>query len=53
RDANNDFKELLKEKDISEDESHQAEDNVQKYTNKYVTSVDEVIAIKEKELMEI
>jgi len=53
RDANSDFKDLLKEKDISEDESHQAEDSVQKHTDKFVASVDEVIAIKEKELMEI
>jgi len=53
RDANSDFKELLKEKEISEDESRQAEDNVQKLTDKYVASVDEVIAVKEKELMEI
>ena len=53
RDANNDFKDLLKEKEISEDECHQAEDGVQKHTDKYVTSVDEVIAVKEKELMEV
>ena len=53
RDANSDFKDLLKEKEISEDESHQAEDSIQKHTDKYVASVDEVIAVKEKELMEI
>ncbi len=53
RDANSDFKDLLKEKEISEDESRQAEDNIQKYTDKFVASVDEVIAVKEKELMEI
>ncbi len=53
RDANSDFKELLKEKEISEDESRQAEDTIQKHTDKSVTSVDEVIAVKEKELMEI
>jgi len=53
RDANSDFKELLKAKDISEDECHDAEDSVQKHTDKYVASVDEVIATKEKELMEI
>ena len=53
RDANGDFKSLLKDKDISEDESRQAEDTVQKFTDKFVTSVDEVIAVKEKELMEI
>lgn len=53
RDANSDFKDLLKEKDISEDESHNAEDDVQKLTDKFVANVDEVIAVKEKELMEI
>lgn len=53
RDANSDFKDLLKEKEVSEDESRQGEDSVQKITDKYVTSVDEVIATKEKELMEI
>ncbi len=53
RDANSDFKDLLKEKEVSEDESRQGEDSVQKITDKYVASVDEVIAIKEKELMEI
>lgn len=53
RDANSDFKDLLKEKEISEDESRQAEDNVQKITDKHVASVDEVITVKEKELMEI
>jgi len=53
RDANSDFKDLLKEKEISEDESRQAEDTIQKHTDKYVKSVDEVIAVKEKELMEI
>lgn len=53
RDANSDFKDLLKEKEISEDECRQAEDGIQKITDKYVASVDEVIAVKEKELMEI
>ncbi|MCG6938557.1 MAG: ribosome recycling factor [Gammaproteobacteria bacterium] len=53
RDANSDFKELLKEKEISEDECRQAEDAIQKHTDKYVAKVDEVIAVKEKELMEI
>ena len=53
RDANSDFKELLKEKEISEDESRQAEDEVQQHTDKFVASVDEVIAVKEKELMEV
>lgn len=53
RDANSDFKDLLKEKEISEDECRQSEDSVQKHTDKYVAMVDEVIAGKEKELMEV
>ena len=53
RDANGDFKDLLKEKEISEDESRDGEDSIQKLTDKFVTSVDEVVAVKEKELMEI
>ena len=53
RDANSDFKELLKEKEVSEDECHQAEDKVQKLTDTYVAKVDETLANKEKELMEV
>ena len=53
RDANSDFKSLLKEKEISEDEHHQAEDSVQKITDVYVKQVDEVLVKKEAELMEI
>ena len=53
RDANSDFKDLLKEKEISEDLSHQAEDSVQKLTDKFVAEVDKVMAVKETELMEI
>lgn len=53
RDANNDFKELLKEKEISEDEERKAQEMIQKLTDKYVSEVDSVLANKEKELMEI
>lgn len=53
RDANSDFKDLLKEKEITEDEARNAEDDVQKLTDKYVAQVDEVLAAKEKELMEV
>lgn len=53
RDANSDFKDLLKEKEISEDECRQAEDNIQKLTDKYIASIDEVLAKKETELMEV
>ncbi len=53
RDANSDFKELLKEKDISEDECRQAEDGIQKLTDTYVAKIDAVLAAKESELMEV
>lgn len=53
RDANSDFKALLKDKEISEDEHRQAEDEIQKITDSFIKQVDEVLADKEKELMEI
>ena len=53
RDANGDFKDLLKEKEISEDESRQAEEKIQKLTDAYIAKVDEALAAKEKELMEV
>lgn len=53
RDANNDFRELLKEKEISEDDARRAEDEIQKITDQFVEQVDKVLAVKEAELMEI
>lgn len=53
RDANGDFKSLLKDKDITEDDCRRAEDEVQKLTDKYVAEVDSVLAKKEEELMAI
>ncbi len=53
RDANEKFKKLEKSHDISEDEMHTKQDEVQKLTDKYIERVDEVIAAKEKEVMEI
>lgn len=53
RDANSDIKTLQKDKEISEDEQRQAEDEIQKITDTYVKQVDDVLAGKEKELMEI
>jgi len=53
RDANSDLKSMLKDKEISEDECHQAEEKVQKITDRYVKNVDDVLLVKEKELMEI
>ena len=53
RDANADLKELVKEKEISEDDEHGALDVVQKLTDKHIQQIEEVLAAKEKELMEI
>lgn len=53
RDVLSDIKSLLKDKEITEDEDHQAHDDVQKITDKYVKQVDEALVVKEKDLMEI
>ena len=53
RDANGDLKDLLKEKEISEDDGRRGEDEVQKLTDKFVTEVDSLLEAKEKDLMEI
>ena len=53
RDAISDIKDLQKEKMIGEDEEHRAEDEIQAITDKHVAEIDEVLAEKESELMEI
>jgi len=53
RDALSDIKDLLKEKMIGEDEEHRAHDEVQLITDKHIALIDEVLATKESELMEI
>nr|WP_282446968.1 MULTISPECIES: ribosome recycling factor [unclassified Pseudoalteromonas] len=53
RDANGDVKSLLKDKDISEDEARQAEDTIQKLTDKFIKEMDAQLTAKEAELMEI
>ncbi|MGB5166627.1 MAG: ribosome recycling factor [Woeseiaceae bacterium] len=53
RDAISDIKDLMKEKMIGEDDERRAEDEIQVITDKYVAQVDQVLAEKEAELMEI
>ena len=53
RDVMHELKDLLKEKLVSEDDDHRAQDEVQKLTDKYVAEVDQVLAEKEKELMQV
>ncbi|OUR62419.1 ribosome recycling factor [Bermanella sp. 47_1433_sub80_T6] len=53
RDANSDLKELLKEKEISEDEERKAQDLIQKLTDKMVSDVEALLVQKEKDLMKV
>lgn len=53
RDANSDLKDLLKEKDISEDEERKAQDQVQKLTDEAIKGMEVVLNEKEEELMAI
>lgn len=53
RDANSQLKDLVKDKSISEDDERRAADVIQKLTDKYIAEVDAVLAVKEKDLMEI
>lgn len=53
RDANQQLKDAVKEKEISEDDERRGQDAVQKTTDKYVAEVDKLLADKEHELMQI
>ena len=53
RDVLSDIKELQKEKEITEDDERRAQDDVQKITDRYIANIDEALAVKEKDLMEI
>ena len=53
RDANAEIKEALKEKLISEDEAHGAEEKIQKLTDQYVKEVEKLLEAKEADLMSI
>ncbi len=53
RDANAHIKELLKDKDISEDEQRRAEDKIQKLTDKYIAAVETSFSAKETDLLAI
>jgi ribosome recycling factor len=53
RDALSDAKELLKEKMITQDDMHGAEEDVQKITDEHVAKIDGILVAKEAELMEV
>jgi len=53
RDIMGDIKEMLKEKLVSQDEERRAEVEVQKLTDKHVADIDQLLAAKEKEVMQV
>jgi ribosome recycling factor len=53
RDTNEELKKLEKEKHISEDIVKKSQEDIQKLTDSYIVKVDEVLANKEKEIMEV
>jgi ribosome recycling factor len=53
RDANQSVKDLLKDKQITEDEERRSEDDIQKLTDNAIKDVDDVVRAKEQELMAV
>ena len=53
RDANEKLKALKKENQISEDELYGFQHEVQELTDRYIVKADEILTVKEKEIMEI
>jgi ribosome recycling factor len=53
RDAIHQLKEMLKKKEVSEDDERRAQDDVQKLTDRFVGDIDKLVAEKEKELMTV
>ena len=53
REANDELKDLLKKKEIAEDEEKKFEKNIQNYTDEHIKTIDDRVAIKEKDIMTI
>ena len=53
RDANHHLKELVKKKDISEDDERRAEEKIQRLTDDNIARIEKVLAAKEKDLLEV
>jgi ribosome recycling factor len=53
RDVMTDVKDMLKEKMISQDDERRAETEIQKLTDKHVADIDQLLASKEKEIMQV
>ena len=53
RDAIADIRELMKEKEVAEDDARRAEEDIQKLTDRHIGDVDKTLAEKESDLMEV
>jgi ribosome recycling factor len=53
REANDHIKRAEKNHEVSEDDSKHAHDRIQKMTDAYIKKIDETLAVKEKEIMEV
>ena len=53
RDANHHLKDLLKEKEVSEDDERRAQEEIQKLTDKFIAEIDKLLAAKETDLMAV
>ena len=53
RDANDKIKKLEKDKEITQDESKSAQENIQKLTDKYIAKIDEILKEKEAEILKV
>jgi ribosome recycling factor len=53
RDGNDRFKQLEKDKEISEDQMHDGQEAVQKLTDAYVAKINDILKAKEKEILEV
>jgi ribosome recycling factor len=53
RDANEQFKKLLKDKEVGADDERRAQEDVQKLTDRYIAEVDKLLAAKEADLMAV
>jgi ribosome recycling factor len=53
RDVMNDIKDRLKKKEVSQDDERRAETEVQKLTDKHIADIEALLAVKEKEVMQV
>jgi ribosome recycling factor len=53
RDALADIKEMLKEKQVSQDDERRAQDEIQKLTDRHIAEIDQLLAGKEKEILQV